>query len=402
MTRRVVITGLGPVSSIGTGVRNFGDALRAGASGVSPIGSFDPTGFPHYHAGEVHDFDPASILKRLSPEAWGRTSQFAASAARLAVEDSGIDPTELAGARAGSSIGTPGGESQVLEKLTGDSLTVGLGGVDRDLARHVPSSRLAVAVNRELGLTGEAVTLSTACSASNYALGYAYDQIATGELDYMVAGGADSVGRWSHAGFYRLGALAENACRPFDKDRTGIITGEGGAALFLESLESAQARGARIYAELLGYGLNCDAIHPVAPDAASIAQCMRLAHRNAGIKADEVDYICAHGTGTPANDLVEATAVVEVFGDNPPPISSIKSMLGHTMGAASGFSAIASVLGIHESFLPPTINFGELDPQIPTIDPVPNQARPAEVRVAQVNGFAFGGNNAITIFGRLS
>ncbi|KAA2254449.1 beta-ketoacyl-[acyl-carrier-protein] synthase family protein [Solihabitans fulvus] len=402
MNRRVVITGLGPVSSIGIGAREFSAALRAGRSGISPIASFDAAGFPHYMAGEVPAFDPKSILQRISPDAWGRTSQFAASAARLAVEDSGIDPTELSAARAGSSIGTTGGESQVLERLTGDSLTVGFAGVDRELARQVPASRLAVAVNRELGLTGEAITLSTACSASNYALGYAYDQIHTGDLDYMIAGGADSVGRWSHAGFYRLGALAEKACAPFDRDRSGIITGEGGAALFLESLESATARGARVYAEVLGYGLNCDANHMVAPDPVSIAQCMRLAHRNAGIKADEVDYICAHGTGTPANDAVEAKAAVEVFGERPPPISSIKSMLGHTMGAASGFSAIASVLGIAESFIPPTINFRNPDPQIPDIDPVPNVAREMTVNIAQVNGFAFGGNNAITIFGRYS
>ena len=402
MPRRVVITGLGPVSSIGIGAPAFGHALKEGRSGISPISSFDTTGFPYHMAGEVPDFDPKRMLVRLVPGEWGRTSQFAAAAARLAVEDSGIDPAVLAGDRSGSSMGTTGGESQVLERLTGDALSVGFEGVDADLVRQVPSSRLAAAVNRELGMTGEALTLSTACSASNYALGYAYDLIRTGEADHMVAGGADSVGRWSHAGFYRLGALTEKACAPFDKDRSGILTGEGGAALFLESLESAQARGARIYAEVLGYGLNCDANHMVAPDPVSIAACMRLAHRNAGVAPADVDYICAHGTGTPANDTVEATAISEVFGANPPPVSSIKSMLGHTMGAASGFSAIASVLGIVDSFLPPTINFSTLDPNIPLIDPVPNRARSAEVRIAQVNGFAFGGNNAITMLGRMS
>jgi 3-oxoacyl-[acyl-carrier-protein] synthase II len=402
MNRRVVITGVGPVSSIGTGPGAFAAGLRAGRSGVSPVTSFDPTGFPHVMAGEVRDFEPDRMLHRIRPADWGRTSQFAAAAARLAMTDAGIDPTELSRSRAGSSMGTTGGESQVLEALTGRALETGWAGVDGRLTGHVPASRLAVAVNRELGLTGDAVTMSTACSASNYSVGYAYDQIHTGELDYMIAGGADSVNRWGHAGFFRLGALAERQCRPFDANRTGIITGEGGAAVFMESLDSALARGARIYAEVLGYGLNCDANHPVAPDADSIAQCIRLAHRNAGVKADEIDYICAHGTGTPANDLVEATAVVSVFGEKPPPISSIKSMLGHTMGAASGFSVIATVLGIQGSFLPPTINFQELDPEIPPIDPVANTARDADVRVAQVNGFAFGGNNAITIFGRYS
>ncbi len=402
MTRRVVITGLGPVSSIGIGVRPFCESLRVGRNGTAPITSFDTTGFPYVMAGEVPDFDPKGLLQRLLPEEWGRTSQFAAAAARLAVEDAGISEELLEPARAGSSIGTTGGESQVLEGLTYDALSVGLGGVDTALVRQVPSSRLALAVNRELGLTGDAVTLSTACSASNYALGYAFDQIRTGEMDYMIAGGADSVGRWSHAGFYRLGALTQHACSPFDKDRSGILTGEGGAALFLESLESAQARGARIYGELLGYGLNCDAHHMVAPDPTSIAECIRLAQRNAGIEPSQVDYICAHGTGTQANDVGEARAVIEVFGEKPPPISSTKSMLGHTMGAASGFGAISSVLGIHESFLPPTINFSSIDPEIPQIDPVPNRAREAEVRVAQVHGFAFGGNNAIVILGRLT
>ncbi|MER0247175.1 beta-ketoacyl-[acyl-carrier-protein] synthase family protein [Streptomyces sp. HSW2009] len=400
--RRVVITGLGPVSSIGIGASAYSEGLREGVNGVSPIACFDPTGFPYIMAGEVHAFRPENMVRRLSVEEWGRTSLFAASAARLAVADAGIDEDELAASRAGSSMGTTGGESQVLEKLTGDALTAGMGGLDAGLVRQVSSARLSQAVNRELRLTGDAVTLSTACSASNYALGYAYDLIRTGEADYMIAGGADSVGRWSHAGFYRLGALTEKACSPFDKDRSGIITGEGGAAMFLESLESAQARGARIHAEVLGYGLNCDANHMVAPHRDSIAECMRIAHANAGVKAEEVDYICAHGTGTPANDFVEASAVVDVFGDNPPPISSTKSMLGHTMGAASGLGAIASVLGIAGSFLPPTINFNTPDPDMPKIDPVPNKARTADVRIAQVNGFAFGGNNAIVMLGRPS
>ncbi|MFG2718605.1 beta-ketoacyl-[acyl-carrier-protein] synthase family protein [Streptomyces sp. NPDC048416] len=400
--RRVVITGLGPVSSIGIGASAYEQALRQGVNGVSPIACFDTTGFPYFMAGEVHDFRPEDMVRRLSVEEWGRTSLFAASAARLAVADAGIDEDVLAASRAGSSMGTTGGESQILERLTADTLAGGYDGLDAGLIKQVSSARLSQAVNRELRLTGDAVTLSTACSASNYALGFACDMIRSGEMDYMIAGGADSVHRWSHAGFYRLGALTEKACSPFDKDRSGIITGEGGAAMFLESLDSALARGARIHAEVLGYGLNCDASHMVAPDRASIAACMRLAHKNAGIEAADVDYICAHGTGTPANDFTEASAVVDVFGDNPPPISSTKSMLGHAMGAASGLGAIASVLGITGSFLPPTINYSTADPDMPPIDPVPNHARDADVRIAQVNGFAFGGNNAIVILGRMS
>ncbi|GAA2489729.1 beta-ketoacyl-[acyl-carrier-protein] synthase family protein [Streptomyces thermolineatus] len=402
MGRRVVITGLGPISSIGTGVGAFGPALRAGRSGISPISSFDASGFPHFMAGEVADFDPKALLRTVSPADWGRTSLFAAAAARLAVEDSGMDPEELSRSRAGSSIGTTSGESQVVERLTAEWVDRGLTGLTPELVRQVPASRLANAVNQELGLTGEAVTLSTACSASNYALGYAYDQIHTGDADYMIAGGADSVCRWAHAGFYRLGALTKEACSPFDKDRSGILTGEGGAALFLETLESATARGAHIYAEVLGYGLNCDANHMVAPDPVSIAECMRRAHHNAGIEPSDVDYICAHGTGTPANDAMESRAVIEVFGEKPPPMSSIKSMLGHTMGAASGFGAIASALAIDQGWLPPTVNHRTQDPELALIDPVPNESRPARPRVVQNHGFAFGGNNAITILGRVA
>ena len=400
MTRRVVITGVGPVSSVGIGAAAFSDALKVGALGTSPISSFDTTGFPYVMAGEVKDFDPKAMLHRLLPAEWGRTSQFAAAAARLAVQDAGIDSDELSESRASASMGTTGGESLVLEHLTQQALSVGFGGLPPEMVRQVPSSRLAVAVNRELGLTGEPVTLSTACSASNYALGYAYDLIRLDEVDYMVAGGADSVGRWSHAGFYRLGALTETVCSPFDANRSGILTGEGGAALFLESLDSARARGARIYAEVLGYGLNCDASHMVAPDPVSIAACMRLAHRNAGVDPSEVDYVCAHGTGTQANDKGEAGAVLEVFGENPPPVSSIKSMLGHAMGAASGFGAIASALAISHGFLPPTVNFTTPDETMANIDPVANTARDASVGVVQNNGFAFGGNNAITVLGR--
>jgi 3-oxoacyl-[acyl-carrier-protein] synthase II len=240
-----------------------------------------------------------------------------------------------------------------------------------------------------------------ACSASNFALGYAYDLIVSGEADLMVAGGADAVNRSTHAGFLQLGALAMDVCRPFDVDRSGILTGEGGVALLLEPYDVAEARGARIYAELLGYGANCDAKHMVNPDADSIAACIRLAHESAGVSPDDVDYVCAHGTGTPTNDATEVAAMREVFPGRLPPISSIKSIIGHTMGAASGFGAAICCKALEEGFLPPTANLRTLDPALgPGVDPVPGVARPASPRVVQNHGFAFGGNNAITMFGR--
>ncbi|MET9263819.1 beta-ketoacyl-[acyl-carrier-protein] synthase family protein [Amycolatopsis sp. NPDC004079] len=399
---RVVITGLGPVSSIGIGASAFRRSLRAGRSGISRITSFDPSGFPHVNGGEVPGFAPDRLLRRLVPDRWGRSSQFAAAAARLAADDARLPAGEIRAGRGGAVLGTTSGESQVVEAITGQLLENSFEAVPGELFAQAPAGRLAAAVCEELGLTGESLTLATACSASNYAIAYAYDCLAHGEADVMFAGGADSVCRWAHAGFYRLGALTADACSPFDLNRSGIITGEGGAVLLMETLDHATARGARIYAELLGKGINCDANHMVAPHAETIAECMRLAHRDAGVKPAEVDYISAHGTGTPTNDAVEARAAAEVFGARMPPISSIKSMLGHTMGAASGFGAIASALAIAYGFLPPTINWHTPDPELGGLDPVPNTARAAKVRIVQNNGFAFGGNNAITILGACS
>lgn len=398
--RRVAVTGLGPVSSIGTGVEAFAGGLRAGRSGISEITSFDVSGFPHRRGGEVPDFTPGTVVHRLDLPRWGRSSQFAAAAARLAATDGGFRPDTTAPGRAGAVIGTTSGESVTMELLTAQIVDGGFHTLAPALLDQLPAHRLAHAVSAELGLTGESLTLATACSASNYAIGYGYDLISTGQADVMFAGGADSVCRWAHAGFFRLGALTETACAPFDRDRSGILTGEGGAVLMLESYQHAERRGARIYAEVLGYGVNCDARHPVAPDAASVAECMRAAHRNAAVKPSDVDYICAHGTGTPANDATEAQAILEVFGADAPPVSSIKSMMGHTMGAASGFGAIASVLAIDRGFLPPTVNWRHPDPALAGLDPVANEARETSVTVAQNNGFAFGGNNAITLFGR--
>jgi 3-oxoacyl-[acyl-carrier-protein] synthase II len=401
-SERVVVTGLGPVSSIGTGIDEFGASLRAGRSGAAEIRSFDAAGFPYSYAGEVPGFCAQELLRRLDARQWGRSSQFAAAAARLAADDAGLGTAQIAADRFGVVIGTTSGESQVVEALTTQAVAGGgCQAFEPDSLAKLPAARLAHAASEELGAAGPSVTLANACSASNYAIGYAYDLLKSGEADVVAAGGADSVCRWAHAGFYRLGALSERACAPFDRDRTGILTAEGGVVLILETMGHALARRARIYAEVLGYGLNCDARHMVAPDAERIADCMRTAHDNAGVKAQDVDYICAHGTGTTSNDQAEADAVLRVFGQHAPPVSSIKSMLGHAMGAASGFGAVAAVLAIAQGFLPPTINWANPDPRFPWLDPVPGRARAASVRIAQNNGFAFGGNNCITLFGAL-
>jgi 3-oxoacyl-[acyl-carrier-protein] synthase II len=396
--RRVVITGLGTVTSIGVGSKAFGESLRRGANGVTKFRAQNALGFPFDQGGEVHHFDPRRWVRRHDPEQIGRSSQFAIAAARQAIEDAGLTPEALSAGRCSVSIGTTDGESQAVDLMVKLLVDRGAHEVPPALVKMVPADRLATSVAREFELDGEAVTISTACAAGNYAIGNAFDLIRTGEVDFVLGGGTESIARKSLAGFFRLGAIAKVACQPFDAGRQGIIAGEGAGVLLLESLDSARARGARIYAEILGCGLSCDAKHSTSPDPMSIAECMRKAHANAGISPRDVDYICAHGTGTSVNDAVEAKAIREVFGDSPPPTSSIKSMIGHTMGAASALGVVACALAVKEGFLPPTINFQQPDPEC-TFDCVPNAARAANPRIVQNNGFAFGGNNAIIILG---
>lgn len=399
--RRVVITGLGVVSSIGMGAGSFADALRHGRSGFRSIQTFDSTGFPVAIAGEVPDFDAARWLRRIDAAELGRASRFAAVAARMAVADAGADERLLADGCCGVSVGTTDGESQVIDLLMSEWVTKGPRQLSAAWVPKVSASHLGVAVARELDLHGEVTTISNACAAGNYAIGHAFDLISSGEADCMVCGGTDSVCRKNYAGFFKLGAITPTVVRPFDLNRQGILTGEGSGMLFLETLESAQQRGAHIYAEVLGYGLTSDANQMVVPDPSSIARCIRLAHAHAGITPDQVDYVCAHGTGTKVNDVAETAALRAAFGDRLPPTSSIKSMIGHTMGAASALGAIACALAITQEFLPPTINFETPDPEC-VIDCIPNQAREARPNVVENHGFAFGGHNAIVILGRES
>lgn len=396
---RVVITGLGVVTSIGIGVAEFADGLRAGRSGAKPITSFPTEGYESAIGTEVTEFDPASWLRRTKPADLGRASQFSAAAARMAVADARLSDVDVQGMRALVSIGTTDGESRDLDDLTVQQFENGPRNLDPRLARRVPAGRLATSVVHELGLVDvEAVTIPTACAAGNYAIGHGVDALRAGDVDVVLAGGVDALCRKTFAGFYRLGAMAPEVCSPFDRDRKGILTGEGAGILILETEASARARGARIYAEVLGYGLTCDALSPVAPDEASLARCMTLAHHDAGVKSEDIDFISAHGTGTVANDSTEAAAIRRAFG-TPPPTVSIKGMLGHTMGAASALATAACALSIVEGFIPPTINHRETDPEC-GVDCVPNHARPADVHVVQNNSLAFGGNNAVLIVGR--
>lgn len=398
--RRVVLTGLGVVSSIGLGAEEFHQGLRQGRSGAKPITVFDTEGFAYANGCEIVGFDPSSWIRTLQVDKLGRATQFSVAAARMALDDAGLDPAALRDQHGLISVGTTDGESYDLDQLVEAELASGPERWSRTVARRVPAGRLSVAIAQELGLSDvEALTIPTACAAGNYAIGYGFDAVGSGEADFAFCGGADAMCRKTFSGFYRLGTIAHERCQPFDVDRGGILTGEGAGVLLLESLTSALARGARIYAEVLGYGLNCDAYHQVAPNQASVAQAMALALDNAGVKPDQVDLISAHGTGTKANDVTEARAIREVFGARPPRTVSIKSMIGHTMGAASALAAIGCALAITNRFIPPTINHVTTDPEC-DVDCVPNQAVEADLKVVQNNGLAFGGNNAVVLLGR--
>ncbi|HZN18861.1 MAG TPA: beta-ketoacyl-[acyl-carrier-protein] synthase family protein [Micromonosporaceae bacterium] len=397
---RVVITGLGVVSSIGVGAGEFQAGLLAGRSGARPISAFDTKGYEYANGCEIVGFDPTPWVRNLDPASLGRASQFSVSAARMAVDDAGLAAADLTDRHGLVAIGTTDGESRDVDQLVAQEVAGGPDRMDPALAKRVSAVRLAVAIAHELGLTDvETVTVPTACAAGNYAIGYGFDAVRSGEAEFALCGGADAMSRKTFTGFYRLGAVAPQRCQPFDRNRQGILTGEGAGVLLLESLGSARARGARIYAEVLGYGLNCDADHPVAPNQDSIARCMRLALENAKVKPEEVDLISAHGTATRANDVAEAGAIREVFGERAPRTVSMKSMLGHALGAASALATVGCVLAITGGFIPPTINHVETDPEC-DVDCVPNQSVRADVRVVQNNGFAFGGNNAVVLVGR--
>ncbi|WP_067460516.1 beta-ketoacyl-[acyl-carrier-protein] synthase family protein [Actinomadura macra] len=394
---RIVVTGLGVISSIGIGHDDFLAALRAGACGASPISGFDTTGFRFARAYEVPGFDPGAVLRRIEPGAFGKVGAQAAAAARMAMSDAGLDPAWVRDERGVVAVGTTCGESLDVDALAAAEVAGGLGRLPAALARRVHPGRLPVAVATELGLSNvAAVTIPTVCAAGNYAIGHALDALRDGEAEYAVCGGADSVSRMAFAGFYRLRAWASQRCSPFDLDRDGFMFGEGAGMLVLETLDHARRRGAAIRAEVAGFALNCDAAHPTRPERERVAQCLTAALRDAGTPPDEVDVVFAHGTGTKINDAMESAVLGDVFGAGPPPVTALKSMIGHTQGAAGAHACIAAVLGMEHDFIPPTVNFTTPDPECP-VDCVPNRARPASVRTALVNSLGVGGNNAAVV-----
>lgn len=393
------MTGIGVVTSIGVGVDAFWNAALSGACGIGPVESFDTSRYSVHIGGEVKDFDPRGFVERLRPNGMARASQLAIAAARLALRDAGLDPAALDPLTTGVSMGTTSGEPSMIERFDDQEMAGTREAIGREFIEQYPCHVIAAHVASEFGFAGPNVVIPTACAAGNYALAHAYDTIRDGNAAIMLAGGSDAFSRITYTGFARLGAIAPERCQPFDKNRKGMVPGEGAAILVLEPRDRALARGARVYAEMAGYGLTCDANHMTAPQGDGAARAMQIAMADAGIRPDQVGYISAHGTGTAVNDRVETAAVKQAFGEaaHRVPMSSIKSMLGHTMGAASAIEAAACTLAVRDDRLPPTIHHETADPEC-DLDYVPNAARSAAVEFAMNNAYAFGGNNASVIF----
>jgi 3-oxoacyl-[acyl-carrier-protein] synthase II len=400
MQQRIVVTGIGVVTSVGTGREPFWRSLLAGRSGFSPVESFDTTGYKADRGAEIKAFSPAEHIANLDPAHMGRASQLAIVAARLAIADASLDLHAIEPERAGVSIGTTSGEPREIERFDDHFVSEALERSGPEFMALYPCHVIAAHVATELRFAGVNMTIPTACAAGNYAIAHAFDMLRSGRAEVMLAGGSDAFSRITYAGFARLGAIAPDVCQPFDRNRKGMIPGEGAAILVLEPYPRALERGARIYAEVAGYGLSCDAHHMTAahPQGDGAARAMEKALLHAAVTPAEVGYISAHGTGTPTNDLCETIAVKRVFKDTAYriPISSIKSMIGHTMGAASAIEAAVCALAIFDDRIPPTMHLEDPDPEC-DLDYVPNEAREHRVHVAMNNAYAFGGNNSSLI-----
>jgi 3-oxoacyl-[acyl-carrier-protein] synthase II len=410
MKRRVVITGVGAVTPLGVGVEKSWQALCQGKSGIGVITRFDASSFRTRIAGEVSGFNPLDFIDRKLVRRGDRFIHFALAAARMALEDSGLTINASNGERVGVSVGTAMGGVESLEK----NHQLLLKGARQQISPFfIPSFLCNMATGQvaiEFGAGGANMCSVTACASGTHAIGDAFRVIQQGDADAMIAGGAEAAIRpLVFAGLEPIKVMStrneapEKASRPFDRDRDGFVIGEGAGIVILEELKFAQNRGARIYGEVLGYGLNSDAYHITAPDpeGRGAASCMKMALDDANISVDKVDYINAHGTSTVLNDLSETRAIKSVFQGRSKqiPVSSNKSMMGHLWGAAGAVEAIFCLLTINHGIIPPTINYETPDPEC-DLDYVPNVARRAESKVTLSNSFGFGSTNATLVFGR--
>lgn len=409
MKRRVVITGMGVMSSLGHELETFWSNLMAGKSGVSVIESFDTSEYTTHIAAEIHDFNPEAYMDKKEARRMDRFVQFAVAASQFAVKDASlevggdVDP-ERCGVYVGSGIGGLGTWEEQHKIL----LEKGPKRVSPFFIPMMIANMASGQISMLLGAKGPNSTAVTACATGTHSIGDSYKLIQRGDADVMICGGAEATIRpTGMAGFCALRAMStrneepEKASRPFDADRDGFVMGEGAGILVLEELEHAQKRGARIYAEVIGYGMSGDAHHMTDPDPEGAARCMTRAIRDAGIEPEQVDYINAHGTSTPIGDKSETTAIKKALGDHAykVAISSTKSMTGHLLGAAGGVEAVITGLTLSRGKIAPTINLERPDPEC-DLDYVPNVAREADVRIAMSNSFGFGGHNATIVLKR--
>lgn len=398
---RVFITGVGVVSSIGLGKDAFFLSLSEGRSGIGPVDAFDVSNLGRTNAGEVKGFRPQDHLAAAEIRRMGRCSQMALAAARMAIRDAGLSEAALVGPRASVVLGTTMGEADVLEDLDHAWIAKGAAGVRRAWIPKYGSTLIPIHVARAIGAEGRVLTLPAACAAGNYAIGLACDLIRAGKADVIVTGAAEMLQQLQFSGFVRLAAMAPTKCQPFDLNRQGLILGEGAGILVLESESHAVRRDANVLAEVGGHGMTCDAYHITRPhpDAVGSIGAMRQAIERSGISPDDIDFVNAHGTGTKHNDAAESKVMCEVFGQRRVPISSMKSMLGHCMGAASALEAIGCVMTLQTGLYPPTIGYESPDPEC-DVDVVANTSRKGKADIVLNNSLAFGGYNSVTCIAR--
>ncbi|NLU53157.1 MAG: beta-ketoacyl-ACP synthase II [Clostridiaceae bacterium] len=410
MKRRVVITGLGVVHSLGNDIETFWNAIKQGKSGIKTITKFDTTDFSTKVGAQIDDFDVTKFMDKKEAKRMDLFTQYAVAASKQAVEMSGIDFASMDPYRAGVIIGSGIGGIETLEDNCRTLFEKGAKRVSPFFVPMMIANMASGQVAIKYGIKGYNACVVTACATANHSIGDAMRVIQNGYADVMITGGAEaSITPLSFAGFCSMKAMSENedpatASRPFDKNRDGFVMGEGAGILVLEEYEHAVKRGANIIAELAGFGATCDAYHITAPDPEGAAgvKCLMLALEDAGVGPEKVDYINAHGTSTPLNDPLETKCIKKVFGEHASKlaVSSTKSMTGHLLGAAGGIEAIITALAIRDSFLPPTINLKEADPEC-DLDYVPNEGRTKSIEYAISNSLGFGGHNGALVFKKI-
>ncbi|HEX2111068.1 MAG TPA: beta-ketoacyl-ACP synthase II [Gaiellaceae bacterium] len=410
--RRVVVTGVGALTPLGNNAESFWENLTGGASGAAPITHFDPSEFPVKFGCEVKRFDATEWIDRRKARKIDRFAQMIIAAGRMAEADSGVAIAAETD-RIGVSVATGIGGLQSFQDLVSDLIQRGPDRVSPQTIPAIIPNMGAAWVSMELGTRGPLSSQCTACAASNMAIGEATDAIRLGRADVMLAGGTEAgITPAGIAGFGAMRALSrrndepERASRPFDRERDGFVMGEAAAILVLEDLEHAKARGAKVYAELAGYGLSSDAQHVTEPDPTGRhpARAMAMALADAGVSSDDVDYINAHGTSTPLGDASETRVIKLALGDEKAkrtPVSSTKGATGHCLGASGAIEAIACIFAVERGVVPPTINYENPDPEC-DLDYIPNEAREANVEVALSNNFGFGGHNACLVIKRFT